>query len=420
MNPAAGPIGSSLKQRSASLNRVARGDLCSGCGGCAALLPSKIGMKRSVRGFMRPHLMEALTKAEDAELARICPGLMQVVDAEGRIDDPLWGPFLQMWTGHATDATLRHAAASGGGLSAIALHLIESGQIDGVIQTAPAAGLPLGNVTVLSENRDAILNAAGSRYAPASPLDGLTARLQPGRRYAFIGKPCDVAALRALLIVRPEIGPAIPVMLSFFCAGTPSLTGADAVLTALGVHESEVTSFRYRGNGWPGQATATLGDGSTRSMTYRESWGQILSKHVQHRCRICADGTGTMADVVCADAWEVDADGYPVFSEAPGTSLIVARTELGARVLVDAVNAGRVEIAPFSIPTLTIIQPGQRDRRRGLLGRMLALRLLGVPVPTYRGLGLLAAARQGGLRTSLRNFIGMLRRVRSKRRSSPL
>ena len=49
---------------------------------------------------------------------------------------------------------------------------------------------------------------------------------------------------------------------------------------------------------------ATLRDGSERSTSYHESWGNILSKHVQHRCKVWADGTGVAADLVCADAWE--------------------------------------------------------------------------------------------------------------------
>ncbi len=224
----------------------------------------------------------------------------------------------------------------------------------------------------------------------------------------------------ALARERPEIAAAIPVMLSFFCAGTPSLQGGAAVLAALGTTEAEVTAFRYRGNGWPGQATATLADGSARSMSYHDSWGHILSKHVQHRCRICADGTGTAADLVCADAWESDARGYPLFTEAPGTSLIVARTALGAEILAGAVAAGRVDTTPFAVEALTAIQPGQRDRRRGLLGRLVALRLLAVPVPAYRGLGLTAAARQGGVKVTLRNFLGMLRRAWRKPRRDHL
>ncbi len=179
--------------------------------------------------------------------------------------------------------------------------------------------------------------------------------------------------------------------------------------------KGDVAAFRYRGNGWPGRATATLKDGTERSMTYHDSWGGILSKHVQHRCKICADGTGTAADLVCADAWETDAKGYPVFEERPGVSLIVARTTLGQRILAEAEAAGAIVTGPFDPATLAAIQPGQRERRRALLARLLALRLALKPVPRYSGLHLGAVARQNTLARNLKNFAGMLRRaLRSK------
>ena len=220
-------------------------------------------------------------------------------------------------------------------------------------------------------------------------------------------------------MAEPDFGRVFPVILSFFCAGVPSHAGARGVLAALGVSEAETVAFRYRGNGWPGRATATLADGSERSMTYHESWGNILSKHVQHRCKICADGTGVAADIVCADAWESDDRGYPTFAEADGVSLIVARSPLGARLIAAAEAAGRIDTRPFDPATLAAIQPGQRERRRALLARLTALRLVGRPVPRYDGLQLWATARQNPLMRNLKNFAGMLRRaVRSNKNST--
>jgi coenzyme F420 hydrogenase subunit beta len=211
--------------------------------------------------------------------------------------------------------------------------------------------------------------------------------------------------------LEPDFRRVFPVVFSFFCAGIPSHTGGREVLAALGATDSQTVSFRYRGNGWPGRATARLADGSERSMSYHDSWGNILSRHVQHRCKICADGTGTAADIVCADAWESDERGYPVFEEAPGVSLIVGRTGLGAKLIAEATAAGRLRTGPFDPDRLEHIQPGQRERRRALLARLLALRLARRPVPRYVGLQLFAAARQNPLLRNLKNFAGMMRRA---------
>jgi coenzyme F420 hydrogenase subunit beta len=361
-------------------------------------------------GYLRPVQTGVLTPAKDAQIARICPGLGQTVQAEGRTDDVLWGPYVSMHTGYATRTPLRHTASSGGGLSAILVHLLESGQVDGVIQTGADRHVAVANMAVLSDTADGVLAAAGSRYAPSSPLAGLEAHLNSDRRFAFVGKPCDVAALRALALDDPRVNARIPVMLSFFCAGIPSQTGGEAVLAALGTDLAHTAAFRYRGNGWPGQATATLQDGSTRSMSYNDSWGMILSHHVQHRCKVCADGTGTAADLVCADAWVCDERGYPVFEERDGISLIVARNGKGADLLAQAQAAGHLVTEDFDVAQLTSIQPGQLGRRRALLARLAGLWLLGKPIPRYRGLHLRAAGAQNPVRRNLKNFLGMVRR----------
>jgi len=409
------PTRGHVPTRPETLSRITRGDLCAGCGGCAGLFPNKIAMELVPPGFLRPRQTDYLTAQEEWGFARFCPALGQHVAANERTDHVLWGPFLEMRTGWSTDPDLRFAGASGGALSGLLVHLLESGEVEAVVQISADPDNPIGNHTVISRNRDDILAAAGSRYAPSAPLARLHEFVATGRRHAFVGKPCDVVALRALAEDRPGIAAAFPVMLSFFCAGVPSETGAREVLTALGAGPEDVTGFRYRGQGWPGRATATLRDGSSPSMSYHDSWGGILSKHVQHRCKICADGTGKAADIVCADAWESDTAGYPVFDEADGVSLIVSRTALGARLLEDAVAAGRIVTGPFDVAQLAAIQPGQRERRRALLARLLALRLAGRPVPRYRGLQLWRAARQNPVSRNLRNFLGMLRRVVRRR-----
>jgi coenzyme F420 hydrogenase subunit beta len=400
-----------------SLARVARGQLCSGCGGCALVAPGRIVMEYDAQGFLRPQQLGPVSAGEDARIARICPGLGQRVEAGERRDDVLWGPLLEMRRGHARDETLRHVASSGGALSALLVHLLESGRVEGVLQTAADPALPIGNVTVLSEEADAVRAAAGSRYAPSAPLAALEPHLTGERRLAFVGKPCDVAALRALALEDPRIDARFPVMLSFFCAGVPALAGAREVLDRLGVSEAETRAFRYRGHGWPGHATARTRSGRETSMSYHDSWGGVLSRHVQHRCKICADGTGKAADLVCADAWECDARGYPLFNEAPGISLIVARTERGAAILAEAEAAGHLATGPFDPATLAAMQPGQSGRRRALLSRLAALRLLGRPVPRYEGLNLGRVAAQAGLRPNLRGFFGMLKRSLRTRKS---
>jgi len=113
-----------------SLNRVAGGNLCAGCGACAGVFPDKLTMEMSPPGFLRPREIAPLNSTEEDALARFCPALGQTVDARGRSDHTLWGPYLEMRTGWSTDPEVRFAGASGGALSGLLLHLLESGEVE--------------------------------------------------------------------------------------------------------------------------------------------------------------------------------------------------------------------------------------------------------------------------------------------------
>jgi coenzyme F420 hydrogenase subunit beta len=206
-------------------------------------------------------------------------------------------------------------------------------------------------------------------------------------------------------------------MLSFFCAGIPSHGGVGRILAQLGVEADEVTAFRYRGRGWPGMCAAETKDGRTTEMTYAESWGGHLSKEVQFRCKICPDAVGGVADVACADAWYGDEDGYPAFEEAEGRSLVIARTEVGQRLLESAVEAGEMEVTPLDPSEIDRMQPGQTRRKRLVLARSLSLPMALQPVPAMSGLMVARAARRASLREAAQNLLGTLRRTLIGRRS---
>ena len=396
---------------SRTVSRVVDGGLCAGCGLCSSLAPDALVMGHSGDGFLRPFGEGQVAPETEAVIAATCPGAGLAQEPLGRTDDPLWGPYVAMHTGFATDDEMRRQASSGGALSALLVHLVETRQVDAIVQTGADTNLPIGNRTMVSRTREEILASAGSRYAPSAPLAGLESYLESDETFAFVGKPCDVAALRALQRHDPRVETRFPVLISFFCAGVPSLAGAREVLARLGVAEAELVAFRYRGNGWPGYATATRMDGSQERMSYADSWGGILSRHVQLRCKICPDGTGGFADVVCADAWETDEKGYPLFEERDGVSLVISRTEKGEALAQSAKAAGALVLEPFNVSELARMQPGQTGKRRYTLPRLVALRALRRPVPRYRGFHLRRNAIHAGARAALRNFLGTLRRA---------
>ena len=200
------------------LTRIKSGGLCHGCGACAAAVADgKIEIAMTPAGHLRPQVRQHLTLADEEAVRRVCSGreLEQTHFPEADYD-PAWGPIISVETGYSTDPEVRYLGSSGGVISAIAIHLLETGTVDFVLQTAAHPTDPVSNVCRPSTSRKDIIEAAGSRYAPSAPLANLETYLSKGRRFAFIGKPCDIGALRRMARHDPRIDQLVPFKLSFF------------------------------------------------------------------------------------------------------------------------------------------------------------------------------------------------------------
>ncbi|WP_415641963.1 Coenzyme F420 hydrogenase/dehydrogenase, beta subunit C-terminal domain [Sphingomonas antarctica] len=383
---------------------------------CASVAGDAVTLELAEPGFIRPRQIATITADAECRIARACPGAEVAPWGDGANVHPAWGPLGTVATGHTTDDRLRHAASSGGMISALLDHALTSGTVDAVVQTRADTIDPVGNMTVISTSPAEVEASAGSRYAPSAPLGAVEDLLAGTTRYAFVGKPCDVSALRQLGTIDPRVAERFPVMLAFFCGGIPSRAGSHEVVRAMGYQPPEVTAFRYRGNGWPGEARATRADGSFAEMNYADSWGAHLSKHVQFRCKICPDAVGGVADIACADAWYGGESGYPQFDEAAGRSLVIARTPAGERLLASAVAANGVVIEPLDPREIVLMQPAQQRRKALLVARFAALSVTGQSWPRVHGLRVLQAARLASIGLSLRNFLGTARRVMQGRK----
>ncbi len=391
------------------LQTVLDANLCSGCGLCAALLgEERASMQLKEPGYLRPVVQGELSSDEESLIADVCPGnQVELPKGADNLAAPELGPLLSVATGYATDASLRHNASSGGAISAVLSHLMATGETHYVLQVAASHDVPWLNTVVTSGTVMEVHSASGSRYAPSAPLEPLIRCLEEGRPFAVVGKPCDIAALRAYAKRDPRVDQLVTVMIAFMCGGIPSARGVKRLVERMGADPGEVVEFRFRGDGWPGRAKAVTRTGSEHSLSYDESWGGVLSKHLQTRCKICADGTGMSADIVCADAWYGDASGYPRFDEAAGRSLVLGRTPKGVAHIEAANRDGHLALQALDGGEIEKMQPYQIRRTRLIPSRLLAMRLFGYPATRYCGLRLSRFAFRAGLRENLESFLRM-------------
>lgn len=366
-------------------------------------------------GFQRPVRTSDSSATADtvAAFEAICPGRrVQSPRPAGATIHPTLGPILSAWSAWAADTDIRHRGSSGGTLTALVTWLIETGEIASFV-TAQAAARSTRTEPVTVTDRDGALASAGSRYAPTAVL-AHPGVLRPGT--GLVGKPCEISAARAL--TQRDSGDDradAPLMLSFFCAGTPSQQATDDLVTELGIPDpSTVDELWYRGRGWPGRFTARSRQGQEVSTSYDDSWGKHLGPTTQWRCKICPDGVGESADLSAADFWKTDERGYPDFTDGAGCSALLARTPRGQEVLDRAFAAGVIIGHRIAPDELARVQPLQVSRRSTLLGRLVGARAAGRRVPEYRGFGL-ARLALAAPRRALGTVRGSFRRVRASR-----
>ena len=407
-----------MRRHLASITDVAERHLCTGCGVCAYVQPDDVRLVDDVEVGRRP----ITTPGSDTTRAlAACPG----VGLDGPARAPrgalpelfdAWGPVLEVWEGWAADPEIRFAGSSGGAATALALDGIEAGELGGVLHIAARPDAPLLNQTVYSTSREELLAATGSRYAPASPCDGLHHVRDADRPSAFIGKPCDVAATAKARRSDPALDSRLALTIAIFCAGTPSLAGTLALLDELGVDDpAAVESIRYRGNGWPGDAVVTVrtasGEARTARTTYQASWGGVLQRHRQWRCHVCVDHTGEFADISVGDPWY-----RPVGEGEPGRSLILVRSEAGRAALRRALERGTVIAEPAGPQHLVESQPNLLKTRGAVWARVATTRALGVAAPRYRNLATFPSwRRELGPIDKIRSVTGTVRRTRRRR-----
>ncbi|MEV7496696.1 Coenzyme F420 hydrogenase/dehydrogenase, beta subunit C-terminal domain [Micrococcus luteus] len=390
------------------IDEVIRRDLCSGCGVCE-LISDRVTMTDQ-DGFRRP-AVTGEAEVDVAERARrfasSCPGRVVLAQRpEGSSRDDFLGPITGAWSAWATDPAVRYAGSSGGTLTAIAQHLAAKGATVSSVAASPQN--PRRTVPVQIMSREEALASAGSRYAPVSA----GGRVAEGAS-VMVGKPCEASARRAL---DEATGEGSPVMLSFFCAGTPSQGATDALLEKNGIgREDVVDDLVYRGRGWPGDFYARAPDGRTVAVDYTTSWGRSLGPAVQWRCRLCVDGVGESADITAGDYWESDERGYPLFDDAAGRSALIARTARGLEIVQECIESGVLEVAPLDIDALLGVQRYQVERRKYLVGRLMGNRVTGGRNPRYRGFNLWWLVRRSPIRLfhEIRGTVARARRHRS-------
>ena len=386
--------------------------MCVGCGICySACNKGAVSLVNIESTGIRPQFDMNICFTCN-ECLSICPGY--IVDGDmvtGELPktseaDIEFGPTLEIWEGYAVDPEIRYKGSSGAILSALSLYCLEKENFDCVVHTGMDKEHPLVNKTYQSQTRNDILALAGSRYAPSSPCEGLKYIEKNEKQCVFIGKPCDAAGATMLRRQRSTLDRNIGLVLSFFCAGLPSTQGTLDLVTSLNITKEDIDELRYRGEGWPGNFKVIHSDRKKESiLSYKDSWSK-LNKYCSFRCRICPDGLGRIADISCGDAWHI----YPKENDL-GHSIVLVRTHRGQEIIHRAMAANYIELKRISSNNVLDAQVNLLGKRKEIFGRILAMKLLLIPTPRYKGFSFFQSWINLPTFHKIRSILGTLRRL---------
>ena len=362
------------------MNAISEQGLCAGCGICQSIAgPDKIKVVKSLNGYERPVIVGDLDDATVDRIFDICPGTRieglpkNEIVPETMIDN-VWGPWLRIVRAWAGDPKTRFEGSTGGVLTALAQFLLTDQRVDFILHVKASTKEPIFGERHLSFSEADVLEAGGSRYGPTAPLIDIDEILARGQPFAFIGKPCDIAALRNLAYYDVRVNELVKYWLTPVCGGFMNPSSIDNFLSHAGVKRENLVSLSYRGQGCPGPMQVETLD-EVKELHYLDFWGEDESTwNIPFRCKICPDGIGEAADIAAADTWIGGSPTREGSKTDLGTNAVLLRTAAGVELFEAAAKTGAIKIEYDIIPDdMNIYQPHQmrkkyaaHDRHQGL------------------------------------------------------
>ncbi len=363
-----------------SLSEVVDNGLCIGCGLCAAQAEN-LQMKMNCRGEDKP--VGHVTATEEQQLLSLCPGAVVSahIEAESEVDD-IWGAYHTLVMSWSAEPDIRYKASTGGVLTAMGRHVLDSGIAAFVLQVGADPDDPLRSTWFMSETADQVLARAGSRYGPVRLLEGVDAALQREEPFLFIGKPCDCSVMRRLMATDRRAEHNCMGIITMVCGGASRLTKTTNTIDALGINREDIETFRYRGYGTPGPHRVIKKDGSYQDIDYNTMWGRDQKGwQIQDRCKICADPIGESADIAAADTW---IDGKPLENDE-GFNGLLLRTKRGQKLVETAVEHGKLALGgPLSVRQFDLWQPHNVRKKQAVKARLAGLIEAGHKVTEFK------------------------------------
>jgi len=358
------------------ISLIVENNLCIGCGVCAALCPDSIlDMRFNKYGEYNPVAISNCTKN-----CRICLNVCPFVNENPNEDEigqdlygsteginyrPEIGYFISSYVGHSLINGHRENGASGGMATWFLAKLLEEKQVDYVISVThtndPNKLFQYKEFKSVEELR----SSSGSVYYPVELSGVINHILKTPGKYAIIGLPCFIKALRLAQKRNRNLQKRVVITLGLTCGQTKS-KHYTAYLSAVAGLKGMPVRVKFRGKDLNRTARdyyflCSDSNGKDVRLFLSELPFNVWVNRwfTPFSCNYCDDVFCETADITFMDAW------LPEFSNDPnGTSFIISRSSEVEKMLNLNLQSNKVSLEKIDIIPLIMSKKGVIDSKK--------------------------------------------------------
>jgi coenzyme F420 hydrogenase subunit beta len=242
------------------------------------------------------------------------------------------GKYLDIMTVKTTDKALQNKSQDGGIVSALLIHALETGVIEGAVVAMPTDE-PWNPEPYVATTPEEIIAAAGTKYVlcPLNNALKVAAREYGLDKIGMVGMHCLTYAVRKMQLYpfgARHLPNKMALLLGIFCTENFHYEGIKAIMEELHkVNIEQVAKMDVS----HGKMIVTTTMGERVEIPVR-----MTRSYVQPGCYLCPDLTAQTADLSTGSIGSPD-----------GWSTVMPRTKVGKDLFQSAVDAGLFETKPI-------------------------------------------------------------------------
>ncbi len=250
------------------------------------------------------------------------------------------GEHIACRMGYSADENIRANAASGGMVTALLCHLLETGQIDGAwVTRSEISGGKLGYKTFIATTKEQLMESSSSVYMYMPLMKHVKMLEEFSGKLAVVLVPCQMRAFNAMLKKNPALKEKIVLKLGLYCSGSHDENATLVPLRKKKISLDGAKRLYYRRGHWRGLSTVQYEDGSEKTLSYPKTICAYKNAYFFSReaCMVCQDHYCNEADISFGDIWLKEMKKNPI----KHTSCVI-RSEKALAMFNSAVNAGAI------------------------------------------------------------------------------